>query len=38
MTRLTAVEQRFYKDIEQILQQGRSQAHRAVNSAMIQIY
>lgn len=38
MTQLTAVEQRFYTDIELILQQGRSQAHRAVNSAMVQTY
>lgn len=38
MNIVSATEQRFFADIATILQAGRSQAYRAVNTAMIQTY
>jgi predicted nuclease of restriction endonuclease-like (RecB) superfamily len=35
---ITPTEQRFFADIAQILQTGRSQSYRAVNTAMLQTY
>lgn len=38
MSKLPATERRFFADIARILQTGRSQAYRAVNTAMLQTY
>ena len=35
---ITPTEQRFFADIAQILQMGRSQSYRAINTAMLQTY